>query len=180
MIRTGGCLKIIEVAIDAIVADAVETELCFGGVAVGTGNNSVGAQERESVVDVQFGDVVDEPVVGCMASRAIHAHCLLVHVGMAADTSRISFVEDERCMTIAAVDQGVLAGQGEEGGIVIEAQLQLFTGRSLFVRGRFLPGSRGNSPAGCRMAVATVQLERFAVWRLCVVCQAQSQKKDYR
>lgn len=82
VIGVGRSCVLIAVAVDAVIADAVEAQSCFRKVALVATGRSVGAHQWEAVVLVQFRNIVNQPVVGVMAASAIHSHRLLVNIGM--------------------------------------------------------------------------------------------------
>lgn len=83
VIRTGRALVIIQVAIDTIVADPVKSQVALGSVAVDTVGRSMCPQQREAIVNMQLGNIINQPVVSGVAPCAVHTHGLLVHIGMA-------------------------------------------------------------------------------------------------
>lgn len=110
MVRRTGRHELITVAIDAIVAEAVEGERVVRDVAVNTAQVAVDADERESILLVQLGDAIYEPGARRMAARAVIAHGHGMHIGMAADAIGGDWrIEPDRCMARTAVNHLVNA-----------------------------------------------------------------------
>jgi hypothetical protein len=80
-----GCSIIGTVAVDTIVADTVESQIGFGGMAIDTGRAGVRAEQRKTVVLVQFRYIIDQPTVGVVAAGAVVADGPVVHVLVAGD-----------------------------------------------------------------------------------------------
>lgn len=102
-------LEILQVTTGAVVSDPVELKRGCRCVAFFTTHALVYACERESILEMQFGDVVDDPVFGSMAAGAVVAHCLLVHIGMAGNTFGAGTGENQAGMAGAAVGCGMRA-----------------------------------------------------------------------
>lgn len=146
VIRARGRLKILEVAIDAVISQSVETKSGLGLVTVKTGDGRVGADQWETVIKMDLGDIIHQPVVGRMTSRTILTYGLLMDVDMTRNTFSRGLGEDHRCMTGLAVDKGVLSFQTKSGGLVIEEEV--------FPQGL---------PSGRSMAVGTTDGQLFAM-----------------
>lgn len=123
VVRTGGGLKILEVAVDTIITQPVEPETGFRVVAIGTADGGVGADQWKSVVEVDLGDIVHQPVVGCMTTSTILPHRLLVDIVMARDTFRAGIRKDHRCVAAPAIYQGMLTLQVEPCGFMAEGHV---------------------------------------------------------
>lgn len=86
MVGAFGRLKIVEVAVDTVVADPVEAELGFGSMAICAGGHSVCTQERKTIVLMQFRNKIHQPVFSIVATGTVHAQRLLVDIRMAGKT----------------------------------------------------------------------------------------------
>ena len=82
----GSGVVIFQVAAGAIISDPFKCQGRGRLVALRTIKGFVYAGQREPIFLVQVGDIVDDPVVGSMATRAIRAHRLLVHIRVAGNT----------------------------------------------------------------------------------------------
>jgi len=142
VVGIGGRGVVIGMAIDAIVADAVKTQGCLRYVALIATCGGVGAYERKSIVLVQLRDIVYQPILRGMAASAIHAHGLVVDVGMAIDALGTCFGKDHRYMAALAIHRSVAAAKRKPGRIVIK-----------------LDGFVGNFPAVGRMTGCAIDLE---------------------
>ena len=91
VVGAAGSHKIFQVAIGAVVADAVETEPGFRKMAVGASCCCVVAEQGEAVVSVQFRDFVHQPVFAAVAAGTVAADGHLVHIVMAAYTFTFRF-----------------------------------------------------------------------------------------
>lgn len=120
MVGVGGIVEIIEVAGSTVVADAVETQARLGGVALGTTHGCMHADEGKTLLLVQPGDVVHEPIVGGVATGAITADGVLVDVSMATDARALSLRKYQAFMAIATVHECVLARERKSSLAVVE------------------------------------------------------------
>lgn len=94
---------VIGMAIDAIVADAVKAQGRLRYVALVATSGGVGAHKGEAIVLVQLRDIVYQPILRGMAAGAVHAHGLVVDVGMAIYTLGACLGKDHRNMAAPAV-----------------------------------------------------------------------------
>ena len=69
-----------------------------------TTHRPVDAGERKTVLQVQVGNVVYQPVGGRMATRAVRADTLLVYVAVAGNTIGRGARKNEGFMTGPAID----------------------------------------------------------------------------
>mgnify|MGYP001608627516 CR=1 FL=1 len=113
-------LEFVEVAIQAIIPDSVEAQRRFRNVAIPAVCHRMVAEQREAVVEMQFRDIVHQPMRSAMATGAILAHRHLVQVGVAGNAIRLGFLENERLVTVPAVHRGMFAGQRKIGLVVGE------------------------------------------------------------
>ena len=120
MVGVGRGMEVVEVAVDAVVADAVEAQSRFREVAVGTGCLGMPSQQWEPVVLVQLGDIVHQPVFAAVAAGAIVAEGHLVHVGMAAYTFTFRFRKYQCFVAAPAVRRGMLAFQQKPCFIMVK------------------------------------------------------------
>ena len=112
--------EILRVAVEAVVAQPVEAQLGFALVAVEAVCRGVGAQQGETVVLVQLGDIVHQPVGGIVAAGAVLPRGLLMHVGVAGYAFRIGLVEHQGLVAGLAVHGFVAPFQTEEGLPMVE------------------------------------------------------------
>lgn len=170
VIGVGAGSVIVAVAIDAIVSDAVESQTGFGFVAVGASGQRMSAHQGKTIVLVQCGNVIDQPVLGGMTTGAVGAGRPVVQIGMTGNTFRARFRKDQRLVANPAIHPGMLTGQGKTSVIVIKAQriLPEFPARrSGFCRLSIVfPAFKRYFPAGSRMAGGAIDLEVSAVRRL--------------
>jgi len=117
-----GGIVIIQVTTGTIVPDPLKLQSRHRLVALRTIQRLVHARQRESIVLVQVGDIVYHPVVGSMATRAICAYRLLVHVGVTGNASGIGFGKNQGFVTSAAVNIFMLALEFKIGFTVMETQ----------------------------------------------------------
>lgn len=110
-------------AVDTVIAQAVEAKGGFGLMALKTGDGRMGTDKRKAIIKMDLGDIIHQPVVGRMTSRAILTHCLLVDIGMAGNTISGCFRKDHGCVTGPAVDKRMLSVQSKTGGLVIEEEV---------------------------------------------------------
>lgn len=82
----GGGVVIFQVTAGAIISDPFKRQGRSRLVALCAIDGFVHTSERKTVFLVQVGDIVYNPVVGRMATRAIRAHRLLVHIRVAGNT----------------------------------------------------------------------------------------------
>lgn len=142
VVGIGGGGVIVGVAIDAIVADAVKAQGRLRYVALVAICGGVGAHKGEAIVLVQLRDIVYQPIMRRMTSGAVHAHGLVVDVGMAIYTLGACLGKDHRNMAAPAVHRSVAAAKRKAGRIVIK-----------------LDGFVGNFPAVGRMTGCAIDLE---------------------
>lgn len=71
---------------------------------------------------MQFRDIVDQPVLGIMASSAIRSDGLAVHVRMAGNTLGAGFGKYERSMAGPAINGLVPTGQREFCFVMVEME----------------------------------------------------------
>ena len=91
MIRVGCIVEIFAVATYAIVPNSIETQRRFAQVAGIATHRCVYAGEGETILLVEFSDVVYQPVIRRMAARAVVPDGLLVNVRVAGNTIGSSF-----------------------------------------------------------------------------------------
>lgn len=102
-------LEILQVTTGAVISDPVELKGGCRCVAFLTTHALVHARERESILEMQFGDVVNDPVFGSVAAGAVVAHCLLVHIGVAGNTFGTRSRKHQARMAGAAIGCGMRA-----------------------------------------------------------------------
>ena len=76
--------------------------------------------QRKSILFVQFGNVVHQPVIGTVATGAVVPQSILVHVCMTGITGCLGFFENEAGVAIPAIEAGVLTCKGEICPVVME------------------------------------------------------------
>ena len=73
-------VKVLPVAVDAVIADAVKAQLGLRAVAIHARQAAVGPGQRKTVLLVKLGDVIHQPTFLRMAANTVIAHALAVHV----------------------------------------------------------------------------------------------------
>lgn len=111
---------VVLVAADAIVADPVESQWIAGGMAVRAAQAAMRTSQCESILLMQLGHGVHDPIHRGMASHAIVANGHGMHIGMARHALHRSRVEDQGGVAGAAIDFGVRAFEREPRGIMLE------------------------------------------------------------
>lgn len=107
MVGVGGVFEILEVATTAIIAQTVEAQRGFAGMALVATHGKVYAGERKTIILMQFCHIVNYPVIGRMAAGTVIAHCLLMDVGMAGDTIGAGLLKYQRLVAVFAIDGNV-------------------------------------------------------------------------
>lgn len=115
VVGVGGGSEVRSMAIDAFVANPLEAQRRFRLVAIGTGGKGMCAEKRETVILMQLGNIIHQPVFGVVASGTIFTDCAVVHIGMAGYTLRFCIRKDHRCVAGPAVHLNVLSGEWETG-----------------------------------------------------------------
>ena len=144
-----GCAEIIQVAIHTIIAYAVEIQGRFRNVAFLTTQGCMRPQKRKTIVLMQLGDVVHQPVRRSMATGAVRPNSGAVHIRMAGNALGTGIRKHQGLVALPAIHAGVLPFQRKSGGLVAEAQ-----GFCIYF------------PTEGGVAVGTIGLEAGAVRRL--------------
>jgi len=121
VIWIGRSVEIFQVTAGAIISNALKCERRRRLVALCTIQGFVYAGQRETIVLVQVGDIVYDPVVGSMATCAIRTHRLLVHISVAGNTVRIGFRKNKGGVTSPAIHIFMLAFELKICFAVVEA-----------------------------------------------------------
>ena len=146
VVGVGGGVEIIQVAIDAVIADPVKLQGRFRYVAIIATQHCMRPQQGKTILLMQFGDIVHQPVLGRMAPGAVRTNSGAVHVRMAGNTFGARLGKNQGLVTIPAVHPGMPPRQRKSSGIVIK-------GKSVRI---YFPAERG-------MAVGTIALKAGAV-----------------
>ena len=166
MVGAGGGCKIGEVAIDTIISNPVKSHRGFGFMAIGTGSQGVRADEGKSVVLVQFGNIVYQPVLRIMAPGAVFPDGSVVHIGVAGNTIGAGIRKNHGFVAGPAIHPYVLAGERKIGFGVAEFRripANLPARCSGEYGPRAVPRGVRYFPTGRRVAVGTIDLELSAV-----------------
>lgn len=148
------------VAIDAIAPDAIKTEGRFRAVAVGTIGKTMVAEQRKTIVKMQFQKIIDEPTIGRMAARAVVSEGHLVEIGVARNAIRARFFKNEGLVAGPAIDVFMLANEHKTGFFMVKTR----RGGDHRRRGRhFLPLFDGDFPTFWRMTGGAIDRHRLAV-----------------
>lgn len=144
------------VTVNASIADPVKFKAGFGnmaGIAVG---GCMRTQQRETIIEVQLHDIINQPAIGSVAAAAVIAYCHSMHIGMTGDTVCTGFRKNEGGMACATVNSTVLSIQLKACG---------FMTKPTFLSGHIscLPKGKGYVPACCLMAGNTVLLQLVAM-----------------
>ena len=83
VVGLGSSLIILQMATDAVIADPVELQVLGGSMALLATYWLVDARERKPILDVQFRDIVDQPVGSRVATRTVGPDRLLVYIAVA-------------------------------------------------------------------------------------------------
>lgn len=169
MVGAGGGHIVVPVAIDAFIAQTVEAQRRFGRVAIGAGGQGMRAEEGETVVLVQFRNIVHQPVQRVVAAGAIRPHGSVVHVGMAGDAIGLRLGKNQALVAGAAIDPDVLAGKGKiRFGMAEPRAVPSDLPAGCFGKNgaAAVPGIEGYLPTGRGVAVGAIDPEGCAVWRL--------------
>ena len=148
MVRRLGGHEIGAVAVDAIIPQSCESEGVVRAVAIHTTQVAVNADQRETVLFVQFGDLVHQPCTRRMATGAVIAHGHGVYIHVARNAIRCELlVESHRTVARLAVDARMYPDQGQSGAVMVETQ-------------RVLHGR----PTIRKVTSGAIDLERLTVW----------------
>ena len=183
VVGVSGGGKIREVAIDTIISDPLEAQGGFRFMAVGTSGRGMCANERESVILMQLGNIVHQPIFRIVAAGAVISDRSVVHIGVAGNTSGFGVRKNQRFMAGPAIHPNMLPGKGEIGFGVAELggiPADLPAGGFGKYRTAAVPLVIGYFPTGRRMAVGAIDLELGAVRRLRYQIDCQSQKQYYK
>lgn len=187
VVRVGGCVEISEVAVHAKVAIPPKLHRRFRDMALRTAHHPVYAREREAVVEVQFLDIVHQPVVDRVAAGAVVPRCLLVDVEVAGIAVRFCTLKHQCFVAIPAFNRCVATLQGEVCFVVVEkGRVNWYWHPGGLGFGRFLQFNRlpmrcRNLPPRRRVASGAVQLQSCAVRVLREhVCRQTEQEGDGR
>jgi hypothetical protein len=86
-------------------------ELGCGGMALAALGGKMRTYQWKPALLMDLGDVLDDPGAGCMASPAIGADSLVVHVGMAVQACSSGLGKHQRLMALPAGRDLMLAGE---------------------------------------------------------------------
>lgn len=120
MVRTGSCLIVFLVTTDAIIAHGGKLQHRRSAVALFTTYRLVNARQRESVLLVQLGDVVYQPIGSGVAARTIGSDAELVHVFVTSVAVGRRFGELQGFVATSAVHIDVLTREGKTGFTVVK------------------------------------------------------------
>ena len=102
MLRRCGGIVIRCMAVIAKHTLGFPAELGGGGMALAALGGKMRTYQGEPALLMDLGDVFNDPGTGRMASPAIGAHCLVVHVGMAVQASSPGLRKYQRLMAFPA------------------------------------------------------------------------------
>ncbi len=140
---------ILLVAIKTFHAQRLEPQQRCRGMARLTIGRGMCSQQRKAAELMDFGNVLDNPRLRCVAAFAIGAQGLVVHILMTGHTFVSGFVEHERFMALPATHRLMLTREREIRRIVGKTVSALYHG-----------------PAFGGMAIAAIQRQRITVRRL--------------
>lgn len=115
VVRIYGSFIVIFMAIDTIISDPVEAQSGFRFMTVGAGSRGMRAHQRESIVLVQFGNIVHQPVIRIVAAGAVVSDRSVVHIGMAGNTRGIRVGKNKALVAGPAIRADMLTGEGKIG-----------------------------------------------------------------
>lgn len=123
VVRLPGRRVLVPVTIDALIADPLERQGVLRNVTIHTTGREMRTKERESVLFVQFRDIIHQPGLLRMAACTIVAHRHGMHIRVARHTIRRRFhIEIQGYVTGPAIDRDVLSGQGKSRSAMVELQ----------------------------------------------------------
>ena len=99
-----------QVAIDTIISDALKLQTGFRFMTIRTGGNGVRANERKTVVVVQFRNIVHQPVLCIMTPGAVFSDGSVVQIGVTGNAVGIGIRKNHGFMAGPAIHPHVLAG----------------------------------------------------------------------
>ena len=83
VVGAGGGLEVLQVAVDTVVAQAIEAQAGLRLVTVETAHGGMCAHQGKTIIEVDLGHIIHQPVVGRVTTGTILANGLLVDVHMA-------------------------------------------------------------------------------------------------
>ena len=119
MVGVASLVEIRQVATGAVIADAIEAQGGLRAVAVVAGHGGVDAGQWEAILKMLFLDIVNQPVVQCVAASTVRTHRLLVDVGMAIYAGAAGFGKNKGTMAVPAISPGMPSLQRETGVLVV-------------------------------------------------------------
>ena len=135
-------------AIDAILSEWFVYGGCFRPVAIHATEVAMRADQRETVLLVQFGDLIHQPCLRSMATCAVVAHGHGMHIAMARNAIRGGLhIEADRCVARPAVDARMHPDQRHSGAVMAEAQ-----------------GGLHRRPTIRKVTSGAIDLEHLTVW----------------
>ena len=149
VVGVGGGVEIIQVAIDAVIADPVKLQGRFRYVAIIATQHCMCPQQGKSIFLMQFRNIVHQPVRRRMTAGAVCPNSSAVHIRVAGNALGTRFLKNQGLMAIPAIHLGVLPLKRKSGKAVVERK-----------------GVHVNFPTERRVAVGTVGFEATAVWGL--------------
>lgn len=165
VVGIGRSLKVAPVAVEAVVPDPIELKGRGRRMALVTRHRLVRARQREAVLDMKIGHIVHHPIGRGVATGAVGAHGLLVHVQMARKALRLGFRKNQTFVATPAIHSGVPTGQREcgfavpeKGGVHWDWNARRF-GDFWFHKFGLFPKSSIDLPARRGMAGRTVDLQ---------------------
>lgn len=170
----GGCgrIEIGQVAVDALIADPFKGQEGLRPVAIVAIGQEVTASEWKAVLEVQLGNIVDQPILDGMAAGTVGPDRLPMHVGMARNAVGSHLGEHEAGMARPAIDGGMASFEWKLGIEVVERQGILAHdpagcgGPPRFGDLFEMPGIGRDLPTVRRMAGGTIHFQLIAMRRL--------------
>lgn len=115
VVGVGGGRKIGLVTIDTVIAHPVELQARFRFMAVGTSGRGMCANERETVVVVEFGNIIHQPVLRTVAPGTVIPDGSVVDIRVAGNTGSIGIREDQAFVAGPAIHPDMLARERKTG-----------------------------------------------------------------
>jgi len=120
MVRLFRVCIIIIVATEAIITDAVETQISFRLMTFNAIQITVRSDQWKPILFVQFSNVIHEPVLRGVTTRAIIAHRHAMHISMTGNALGRRSLKNQRGMTTFAIVERVGSFQPEVCGVMVE------------------------------------------------------------
>lgn len=117
-------VEILLMAGNTFISDPIPTLIGFVLMTLDTIEQIMCTRQRKTRLFMKFRNVIDQPVIGCMATFTVISHGHLMDVLMTGDAIWFCFVKDQILMTLTALGLGMLSFQRESGGSMVVFQFR--------------------------------------------------------